>query len=142
HLAAARRPRRVPPDRVIDLKAARADPDGFRAAVARKGAAEAFDALLAADERWRELVPQVDELRSRQKIQGKPSAEQVEELKQVKEDLRRLEEELAAAEAIRDELLTQVPNPPHESVPDEAAEDAEGRVERVVGEATKPADPK
>ena len=35
---------------MIDLKAARSDPDGFLAALARKGAAEAFDALLAADE--------------------------------------------------------------------------------------------
>ena len=40
---------------MIDLKAARNDPDGFRAALARKGAAETFDALLQADERWREL---------------------------------------------------------------------------------------
>jgi seryl-tRNA synthetase len=127
---------------VIDLKAARADPDGFRAVVARKGAGEAFDRMLEADARWRELVPQVDELRSRQKIQGKPSPEQVEELKQVKEDLRRLEDELAAAEAERDELLQKVPNPPHESVPDEASEDAEGEVVRVIGEPPELAEPK
>ena len=42
---------------MIDLRAARADPDRFRAALARKGAAERFDALLAADERWRALAP-------------------------------------------------------------------------------------
>jgi seryl-tRNA synthetase len=119
---------------VIDLKAARADPDAFRAAVARKGAADAFDRLLEADARWRELVPQVDELRGRQKIQGKPTPEQVEELKEVKEQLRRLEDELAAAEAARDELLRQVPNPPHESVPDDEEGDTEGHVERIVGD--------
>jgi seryl-tRNA synthetase len=68
---------------VIDLRPARADPEAFRAAVARKGAGEAFDRLLEADARWRELVPQVDELRGRQKIQGKPTPEQVEELKRV-----------------------------------------------------------
>ena len=127
---------------MIDLKAARADPDGFRAAVARKGAGEAFDKLLEADSRWRELIPRVDELRSRQKTQGKPTPEQVEELKQVKEDLRRLEEELAAAEAARDEVLQKVPNPPHESVPDEATDDSEGQIERVVGEPSKPAEAK
>jgi seryl-tRNA synthetase len=119
---------------VIDLRAARADPDAFRAAVARKGAGEAFDRLLEADARWRELIPRVDELRGRQKIQGKPTPEQVEELKQVKEQLRKLEEELAAAEATRDELLQQVPNPPHESVPDDEEGDAEGHVERTVGD--------
>jgi seryl-tRNA synthetase len=121
---------------LIDLRAARADSEAFRAAVARKGAAfaEAFDELLAADEGWRELVPQVDELRGRQKLKGKPTPEQVEELKQVKEELRRLEEELAAAAARRDELLAKVPSPPHESVPDEVGDDAEGEVVRVVGE--------
>jgi seryl-tRNA synthetase len=108
---------------LIDLKAARNDPDGYRAALARKGAAEAFDELLAADERWRELVPKVDELRSQQKLQGKPTPEQVERLKQVKEELRRSEEQLAAAEADRDAALERVPNPPHESVPDGATED-------------------
>jgi seryl-tRNA synthetase len=126
---------------LIDLKAARADPDAFRAAVARKGAGEAFDRLLEADARWRELIPQVDELRGRQKLQGKPSPEQVEELKQVKEDLRRAEDELAAAEAARDELLQKVPNPPHESVPDEATEE-EGEVVRVVGDPLEIAEPK
>ncbi len=126
---------------MIDLKAARADPDGFRAAVARKGAAEAFDELLAADARWRELVPRVDDLRARQKTQGKPTAEQVEELKQVKEELKQLEEELAAAEAARDEALKQVPNPPHESVPDGDTEDDAEELRRV-GDPPRLAEPK
>ena len=119
---------------MIDLRAARADPDGFRAALARKGAAEPFDELLAADARWRELVPQVDELRGRQKLQGKPTPEQVKELKQVKEDLRRLEAELAEAEAARDDALARVPNPPHESVPEGETEEDSQEVRRV-GEA-------
>ena len=116
---------------MIDLKAARADPDGFRAALARKGAAESFDELLAADARWRELVPQVDELRGRQKLQGKPTPEQVEELKQVKEDLRRIEAELAEAETARDDALARVPNPPHESVPEGETEEDSQEVRRV-----------
>jgi seryl-tRNA synthetase len=118
---------------VIDLRAARNDPDAFRAALARKGAAEAFDALLAADERWRELVPRVDELRGRLKLKGKPTSEQLEELNRTKEELRASEEELAAAEAERDRLLEQVPNPPDPSSPDgETEEDAEEL--RRVGE--------
>jgi seryl-tRNA synthetase len=111
---------------VIDLRAARNDPEGFRAAVARKGAAEAFDALLAADERWRELVPRVDELRGRLKLKGKPTPAELEQLNQVKDELRTVEDELGAAEAERDRLLEQVPNPPDPSVPDgETEEDAE-----------------
>jgi seryl-tRNA synthetase len=102
---------------VIDLRAARADPEPVRAALARKGGAEAFDQMLAADERWRALVPRVDELRARQNIKGKPTPEQLEELGRVKEQLRGLEEELAAAEAEREAWLAQVPNPPDASAP-------------------------
>jgi seryl-tRNA synthetase len=119
---------------LIDLRAARSDPDRVRTGIARKGGGEAFDELLEADAQWRALVPRVDELRGRQKLKGKPTPEQVEELKAVKEELRGVEEELAAAEARRDELLQKVPNPAHESVPDEASGDAEGEVVREAGE--------
>jgi seryl-tRNA synthetase len=111
---------------VIDLRAARADPASFRAALARKGAAEAFDSLLAVDERWRALLPKVDELRGRQKLKGKPTPEQLEELARVKEELRAAEEVLAAVEAERDALIELVPNPPDPSSPDgDTDEDAE-----------------
>jgi seryl-tRNA synthetase len=108
---------------MIDLREARANPEAFRAALARRGAADAFDTLLAADERWRALVPQVDELRARQKVDGKPTPEQLEELKRIKEQLRSLEDELSAAETARDEALAQVPNPPHESAADGLTEE-------------------
>jgi seryl-tRNA synthetase len=111
---------------MIDLKAARNDPQAYRTALARKGAAEQFDALLEADERWRGLVPKVDELRGKRKLDGKPTPEQLEELNHVKEELRTAEEELAAAEAERDKLLEAVPNPPDPSSPDgDSDEDAE-----------------
>jgi seryl-tRNA synthetase len=116
---------------MIDLKAARADPETYRAAVARKGAAYAFEALLDADARWRALVPRVDELRSRQKVDGRPTADQIEALKGVKEELRQAEEQLAAAEAERDDLALRVPNPPHESVPDGDSENDVQEVRRI-----------
>jgi seryl-tRNA synthetase len=110
---------------VIDLKGARGDAGTWRAALGRKGAAEDFDRLLAADERWRSLVPRVDELRSKTKLKGKPTPEELEALKPVKAELREAEEELAQAEAERDAALAVVPNPPHPSAPDgEAEEDA------------------
>jgi seryl-tRNA synthetase len=111
---------------VIDARAARANPDDFRRRLARKGAAETFDAWLAADEHWRTVVPRVDELRARTKLKGKPTPEQLEELKGVKEELQSAEQELAAAEAEREALLTQLPNPPADDTPDgDTDEDAE-----------------
>jgi seryl-tRNA synthetase len=111
---------------VIDLRAARADPDRFRNALARRGAGDAFDALLEADERWRALVPTVDELRGKQKLDGKPTPEQLEQLRGLKEELRVLEDELAVAEAARDAALSRVPNLPDDSAADGMTdEDAE-----------------
>ena len=120
---------------MIDLKAARHDPEGYRAALARKGAAAAFDAMLEADELWRTLVPRIDELRSRTKVKGKPSPEQLAELQGVKEELRAAEEELAAAEAARDQLALRVPNLPAADVPDGFTEDDVEEIRRV-GEPT------
>jgi seryl-tRNA synthetase len=126
---------------MIDLRAARNDPEAFRVALRRRGAAEAFDELLAADERWRELVPQVDELRAQQKVDGKPTPEQIEQLKLVKERLRALEEELTAAEAEREAALANVPNPPHESAADGMTEDDAIEISRW-GEPPKLEDPR
>ena len=116
---------------MIDLKAARGDPDAWRQALARKGAAEEFDALLTADERWRALVPRVDELRGRTKLSGKPTPEQLEELRTVKTELKEVEEQLAAAEAAREAALALVPNSPHPSAPDGDTEDDAEELRRV-----------
>ncbi|MSO58606.1 MAG: serine--tRNA ligase [Thermoleophilia bacterium] len=126
---------------MIDLKVARADAERTRARLARKGAAEAFDRLLTADERWRALVPRVDELRSATKLKGKPSPEQLEALQQVKEELREAEEALATAEAERDAALAEVPNPPDDSAPD-GFTDADAVELRRVGEQPQLAAPR
>lgn len=125
---------------MIDLKAARAEPDATRAALARKGADDAFDRLLDADERWRRLVPRVDDLRARTKLSGKPTPEEREALQRVKGELKALEDELAAAEAERDALALRVPNPPHADVPDGSTED-DAREVRRVGEPPELSEP-
>ena len=125
---------------MIDLKAARSDAERWRAALARKGAASEFDALLEADERWRALIPRVDELRGRTKLKGKPSPEELEALRPVKAELKQVEEELAAVEAERDAALALVPNPPDESVPDGETEDDAAEVRRV-GDPPSPDEP-
>jgi len=126
---------------MIDVRAARSDPEGFRAAVARKGSGEAFDKLMAADIRWRELETRVTELRAKTKLKGKPTPEQLEELRGLKEELKRLEDEHGEAERARDEALTRVPNPPHESAPDGDTEEDAQELKRW-GEPPQLAEPK
>jgi seryl-tRNA synthetase len=115
---------------MIDLRAARNDPDAFRAALARKGAAEVFDELLEADGAVREIQPRVEELRAARKIKGKPTPEQLEELERIKTELQSLEQQLAAAEGRRKELLDRVPNPPDEATPDGFTEDEAVEIRR------------
>ncbi|HZR95686.1 MAG TPA: serine--tRNA ligase [Gaiellaceae bacterium] len=118
---------------MIDLRAARADPDTYRAALARKGAAEAFDELLAADRAVLDVQPRVEELRAKRKLKGKPTPEQLAELEQVKTELQRLEEQLGEAEERRRDLLARVPNPPAEDTPD-GFTDEDAVVVRVHGD--------
>ena len=118
---------------MIDIRAARADPETWRAALARKGMAEEFDALLRADEAWRGVNTRVDELRARRKPagKGKPSPEELEELNRVKAELKQAEEELAAAEDQRRQLLDVIPNPPDPSAPDGFTEEDAVEIKRV-----------
>jgi seryl-tRNA synthetase len=116
---------------VIDLRAARNEPDAYRAALARKGAAEAFDDLLEADRAVREVQPRVEELRSQRKPKGKPSAEELEELNRIKGELQALEQQLAAAESRRQELLDRIPNPPAEDAPDGSTDEDAVELRRV-----------
>jgi seryl-tRNA synthetase len=121
---------------VIDIRAARADPDAWRAALGRKGMADKFDALLEADRRWREANTHVDELRARRKPagKGKPSPEELEELNRVKAELKEAEQQLAEADASRRVLLDAIPNPPDPSAPDGfTEEDAEPRDHLELG---------
>src|SRR5262245_47294065 len=116
---------------MIDLREARERPDELRLALARKGAAELFDELLAADAAVREVQPRVEELRAARKLKGKPTAEQLAELERIKEELQGLEQRLTAAEARRKELLDRVPNPPDEATPDGLTEDDAVEIRRV-----------
>jgi seryl-tRNA synthetase len=116
---------------MIDIRVARAEPDTWRTALARKGMADEFDALLAADEERRALLPRVEALRGRTKLKGKPTPEQLEELKGVKAELQGLEEGLDAVETRFRELLDVVPNPPDPTAPDGFTEDDAVEVKRV-----------
>jgi seryl-tRNA synthetase len=116
---------------VIDLRAARQDPGVVRAALERKGAAEAFDDLLAADRAVLDVQPRVEDLRAKRKLKGKPTPEQLEELERVKVELQSLEQELGAAEARRRDLLARVPNPPAVDAPDGFTDEDAVEVRRV-----------
>ena len=56
---------------MLDLKLIRSDPERVKAALARRGAAEAVDELLALDARRRELLPEIEDGRAERKTASK-----------------------------------------------------------------------
>ncbi|MBO0830830.1 MAG: serine--tRNA ligase [Actinobacteria bacterium] len=123
---------------MIDLKAARSDPEGYRTALARRGAAADFDALLVADASWRSLTERTETLRAAQKSssKGKPTPAELEQRRQLRDELAQAQEELAGATAKRDELLARIPNLPDPTAADGMDEEDAEEV-RTWGERPK-----
>jgi len=105
---------------VIDLKAARQDPDGFRAALARRDAAGDFDKLLAADASWREQTERVETLRAEQKnaSRGKPGPDELARLQELAARIEAASQEQAQAAQLREEILGRIPNLPDPTAAD------------------------
>jgi seryl-tRNA synthetase len=124
---------------VIDLKAARQEPDRYRAALGRRGAAQDFDALLAADAEWREQTERAQVLRAAQKRLsrgskgGPPGPDELAELRQLAAEVEAAADAEAKAVRERDALLAKVPNLPDPSAADGMDEDDAQQV-RTWGE--------
>ncbi len=128
---------------MLDIRAIRERPDFFRGELAKVGyGSEELARLLAADERRRKLLHDVETLRAERtkgsrevsKIQDPAErAKAVEAMKRAGEELGRLERELAAAEEGLTALALEVPNLPHPAVPVGQGE-SENRIVRTVGE--------
>ncbi|MBD0349300.1 MAG: serine--tRNA ligase [Thermoleophilia bacterium] len=103
---------------MIDLKAARANPDQFRAALVRRGAAEELDRLLEIDFEFRRLQQRIEELRAQRKPKGKPSSAEIARLTDAKRELQELEEQLGPLEEEKRRLLALIPNLPDPEAPD------------------------
>jgi seryl-tRNA synthetase len=128
---------------VLDLKRIRDDPEAIKAALARRGAADAVDGLLSLDERRRELLPWVEGGRARQneaseaiaeaKREGRGAEAEIAEMRELAAEIKRLEGELAEVERERDELALTLPNLPDPDAPEGETED-DAEVLREVGE--------
>jgi seryl-tRNA synthetase len=111
---------------MLTLQYIRDHADAVRAGLAAKGADAPLDEILALDQRWREVQSDLERLKAQQNLLGprigraKDLAERqaaIEANRQVSEEVKRLAPEADAARARLDELLLQVPNVPHSSVP-------------------------
>lgn len=127
---------------MIDIDVIRDDTQYVKQAMEKLGAEAPIDKILELDERRRELLVQVEDLRHTRNVTSKKighmKSEQerqplIEEMRGVNERIEELDDQLRRAEAELEEAMYEVPNLPHESVP-VALDESENVVIRQEGE--------
>jgi seryl-tRNA synthetase len=131
---------------MLDLKLIRSEPERVKAALARRGAAEQIDELLALDARRRQLLPEVENAQAERKAlskrigeakqAGADAAELMATVAQLKERIESGKEELEKVEAELGVLATSLPNLPDPDAPDGMTEE-DAVVVREVGTPTE-----
>src|SRR6476661_10271195 len=127
---------------MLDLKLIRSDPERVKAALARRGAAEQVDELLALDARRRQLLPEVESAQAERKTLSKQIGEakqaggDAEELmasvQGLKERIESGKEELEEVDRELRRLAVALPNLPDPDAPEGTSED-DAVVLRAVG---------
>jgi seryl-tRNA synthetase len=129
---------------MLDLKAIRSEPERFKQALARRGAAEKVDELLALDARRRELLPEVEGAQAERKTLSKQIGEKkqagedaeaealMNTVAELKEKIEAGKEELEGVEERLGELVVSLPNLPDPDAPEGMTEE-DAVVIREVG---------
>ena len=118
---------------MLDLKLIRSDPERVKAALARRGAAEQVDELLALDARRRELLPTIESAQAERKTiskqigeakqRGEGAEEQMRAVGTLKETIESGKAELEQVEADLQRLAGALPNLPDPDAPDGMTEE-------------------
>jgi len=128
---------------MLDLKLIRSEPERVKSALARRGAAEQVDRLLALDARRRELLPTVENAQAERKTLSKQigeakqaggdAAELMATVQDLKERIESAKAELEQVEAELGEVARALPNIPDPDAPEGMTEEDAVTV-REVGE--------
>ena len=128
---------------MLDLRLIRSDPERVKQALARRGAADRVDELLALDERRRELLPEIEGAQAERKQlskqigaakgRGEDAEELVARVGELKETIESRKGELETIEERLGEVATSLPNLPADDAPDGMTEE-DAEVLREVGE--------
>ena len=112
---------------MLDLRLIREHPDDVQRALADKGGADLIPAILARDGERRRLVKEADDLRAERNIaseaigharkRGEDASAEQARMREVGERIKALDAGLKTIDTEMEQLLEQVPNVPHPSVP-------------------------
>ncbi|WP_420561756.1 serine--tRNA ligase [Tepidicaulis sp.] len=125
---------------MFDIKLIRDDPQAFDAALAKRGAEPQAETLIALDAKRRDVIARTQEAQTRRNAASKEVGTAkakgdeeranalIKEVAELKEALQKGEEEEKRISAELDDMLSRIPNLPHEDVP--VGKDEEDNVER------------
>ena len=112
---------------MLDLKLIREQPEAVERALAQKGGAELVKQIVALDADRRRLIKETEDLKAHRnraseaigqaKRRGEDASAEMAKMREVGERIKTLEVELRDVDTRVDELVAQVPNAPHPSVP-------------------------
>jgi len=131
---------------MLDLKFVRSNPDAVQGALAKRGSPVSLDDFLSLDEQRRDKLFVVEQMKSRRNVvseeigrlkkAGKETKDMVLEMRELSQQIKERDEEIKAIEEKLQNILLNIPNIPHESVPVGNGE-ADNPVVRTWGEPRK-----
>lgn len=127
---------------MLDIQCIRDNPELVEEKAIQKGYPVNVGKLLKVDEERRNLLVEIEDVRAKRNVhaaalnQGRPTSEQIDQGKQLKDQLALLEQQLTPINLDYERLIKQVPNMPLDVVPVGSSED-QNVVVKTVGEPTK-----
>lgn len=125
---------------MLDLRMVRTEPQRVYEAMKNRGADVPVDRLVQADEAWRQKLSEVERLKAERneasnaigalKREGKDASEAIARMKGIADRIKELDAEVDALECEIQQLLLEIPNIPHESVPVGASDEDNVEVRR------------
>ena len=126
---------------MLDIRRIRTNVEEVKAAVMRRGQGDyELDKVVALDEKRRELLQEVEQMKSKQntvskevprlKKEGKDASAVLEEMKVLSEKIKGLDEEVKVVEEQIENMLLYIPNAPNASVPDGTSDADNAEVKR------------
>ncbi len=134
---------------MLDIKLIREHPEIVRKNLEKRGEPEKIEMLnnlINYDKQWRKLFTEANELRHKRKVitaevanlkkKGKDASKQIEEAKNIPNEIKKLEKQVEEYREKADLILLKLPNILHETVPF-GKDETENVVEKVIGEPPK-----
>jgi seryl-tRNA synthetase len=127
---------------MLDIQLIRDEPQEVKASLGRRGIDVPLDRILQLDAEWRSLLNEVEALKAERNKASKEIGkmkdqaarqERIEAMKELGDRIDSLDGEVGQLEAKLQELMVEVPNLPHPSVPD-GPDETSNVVVRTVGE--------